>query len=148
MSTTSEAGRIAYAPLRPSRFETPRGPGSKKRSVTGYLIKDTTATTAKREFAKIDRFIGTDLSVGFDYRPLLSENISIVAGVSGLIPGQGFRDIYNNSFDCVQPLVGELFVCEFCLLKNVKIMFRAFLILKDCGSDCGRFGMAARTLDR
>ncbi|WP_406697439.1 hypothetical protein V5E97_01145 [Singulisphaera sp. Ch08] len=62
---------------------------------------------------KIDRFIGTDLSIGFDYRPLLSENVSIVMGVSGLIPGQGFRDLYNNSNDRVQPLVGSFLFANF-----------------------------------
>ena len=33
---------------------------------------------------------------GLEYRPLLSENIIFVGGVQMLIPGQGFRDIYNN----------------------------------------------------
>ncbi len=47
----------------------------------------------------IDRFIGTDLSIGFDYRPLVSENVNFVYGLSGLIPGQGFRDLYNNFSD-------------------------------------------------
>jgi hypothetical protein len=45
---------------------------------------------------KIDNFIGTDLSLGFEYRPLLSENLNFMLGLSGLIPGQGFRDLYNN----------------------------------------------------
>jgi hypothetical protein len=45
---------------------------------------------------KIDNFIGTDLSLGFEYRPLLSENLNFTLGISGLIPGQGFRDLYNN----------------------------------------------------
>jgi hypothetical protein len=44
----------------------------------------------------VHHFIGTDLSVGFEYRPLLSNNIIARFGVSGLIPGQGFKDIYNN----------------------------------------------------
>jgi hypothetical protein len=44
----------------------------------------------------IHRHIGTDLSVGFEYRPLLSNNIVLLCGVSGLIPGQGFKDLFNN----------------------------------------------------
>jgi hypothetical protein len=44
----------------------------------------------------IHRHIGTDLSVGFEYRPLLSNNIILLCGVSGLLPGQGFKDLYNN----------------------------------------------------
>jgi hypothetical protein len=44
----------------------------------------------------IHRHIGTDLSVGYEYRPLLSNNIIARFGMSGLIPGEGFKDIYNN----------------------------------------------------
>jgi hypothetical protein len=44
----------------------------------------------------IHRFIGTDLSTGFEYRPLLNNNVIMKFGVSTLLPGRGFRDIYNN----------------------------------------------------
>ncbi len=54
---------------------------------------------------RIDKFIGLDFATGFEYRPLLSENISIVGGVSTLIPGQGFRNIYNNFDSRVGALV-------------------------------------------
>lgn len=53
----------------------------------------------------IDRFIGADLAVGFEYRPLLSENVVFIGGASTLIPGQGFRNLYNNFSDRVDPLV-------------------------------------------
>jgi hypothetical protein len=59
----------------------------------------------------IARFIGTDLGLGFEFRPHLSNNIIITAGVQGLIPGQGFRDLYN-------PIVG-----------NVPSMFAGFMDL-------------------
>jgi hypothetical protein len=49
----------------------------------------------------IDQFIGCDMSIGTEYRPLLNNNIIIVAGVSGLISGEGFKDLYN-------PLVGDV----------------------------------------
>ena len=45
--------------------------------------------------------IGTDLSLGIEYRPYLNNNCIIMGGISGLIPGQGFKDIYN-------PLVGRV----------------------------------------
>jgi hypothetical protein len=45
---------------------------------------------------KIHRTIGTDLSLGAEYRPALNNNIIIDCGISGLIPGQGFRDLYDN----------------------------------------------------
>jgi hypothetical protein len=57
------------------------------------------STNVLRSFlfqGNIANFIGTDISMGLEYRPFLSENISINLGLSGLVPGQGFRDIYNN----------------------------------------------------
>jgi hypothetical protein len=63
---------------------------------------------------KIDRFIGTDISIGLDYRPLLSENINFTMGISGLIPGQGFRDLYNNfSARTNSVLIGSFMVLNF-----------------------------------
>lgn len=43
----------------------------------------------------IHHYIGADLSTGLEYRPLLSNNVIIIGGVGGLIPGQGFKDLYN-----------------------------------------------------
>jgi len=43
----------------------------------------------------IDTEIGTDLSLGLEWRPLLNNNILIIGGVSGLLPGPGFEDLYN-----------------------------------------------------
>jgi hypothetical protein len=45
--------------------------------------------------------IGFDLSIGFQYRPLLTDNIVISAGFGTLIPGQGYRDIYRRTTDPV-----------------------------------------------
>ena len=50
---------------------------------------------------QIDRTFGTDLSLGFLWRPLLTENITVAAGFGALLPGRGFRDIYRT----VQPAV-------------------------------------------
>jgi hypothetical protein len=60
----------------------------------------------------IHRFIGTDLSLGMEYRPHLNNNIIVVAGVQGLVPGDGFRDLYN-------PIVG-----------NVPALFAGFMNLQ------------------
>jgi hypothetical protein len=40
--------------------------------------------------------IGLDTGVGVQYRPLLSDNITVTAGVGTLFPGQGFKDIYTG----------------------------------------------------
>ena len=53
----------------------------------------------------VARFIGADLSAGFEYKPLLSDNVVFICGVSALIPGQGFQDLYNNFSNNVSTLV-------------------------------------------
>ena len=45
----------------------------------------------------IDREIGWDLSFGLEYRPLLTDNVRLTAGLGLLAPGAGFKDIYSTS---------------------------------------------------
>ncbi len=52
----------------------------------------------------VHHFIGTDLSTGFEYRPLLNNNIIFVFGAAVLFPGNGFRDLYNRLSSDVNPL--------------------------------------------
>jgi hypothetical protein len=58
----------------------------------------------------IHNTIGLDYSLGFQYRPPLSENIVITGGASALSPGQGFRDIYSGK-------------TQFSLFANVRFQF-------------------------
>jgi len=51
----------------------------------------------------IHRLFGYDLSAGFFYRPLLTNNIVCSAGFGAFIPGPGYRDIYNDN---QQPVPG------------------------------------------
>lgn len=44
----------------------------------------------------IHHFIGIDPSMGFEYRPFLNNNVITKFGVSALLPGEGFRDIYDK----------------------------------------------------
>jgi hypothetical protein len=53
---------------------------------------------------QIHRFIGTDLSAGVEYRPLLSNNVLVNFGVASLVPGRGFSDLYDNIVGPVHPL--------------------------------------------
>ena len=48
--------------------------------------------------------LGFDFSLGFQYRPLLTENLVITAGFGVLLPGAGYRDIYKQSTDPVGSL--------------------------------------------
>jgi hypothetical protein len=45
---------------------------------------------------EVRNFIGTDLSLGAEYRPRLNNNILLIGGVSGLIAGEGFDDLYRR----------------------------------------------------
>lgn len=76
-----------------------------------YLRFERTAPIALLLFeSPIHNTIGVDTSVGFQYRPPLSENISITGGAAALFPGQGFRDIFSG-------------VTQFSLFANVHFQF-------------------------
>ncbi|MFN6128843.1 MAG: hypothetical protein ACK494_08100 [Planctomycetota bacterium] len=67
-----------------------------------YLWFNQTATLETYTFqSNIRNQIGLDLSSGIEYRPWLNNNAIIVGGISGLVVGQGFRDLY-------QPLNGDV----------------------------------------
>lgn len=53
---------------------------------------------------QVDNYIGTDLSSGLEYRPLLNNNIIFVAGLAMLIPGDGFQNLYDRLNHQVNPL--------------------------------------------
>jgi hypothetical protein len=52
----------------------------------------------------IDREIGVDLSVGVEYRPLLSNNVIVTCGAATLLPASGFKQIYNRLTGHTNPL--------------------------------------------
>jgi len=61
------------------------------------LFFDKTASLETFTFqSNIDRFIGTDLSTGFEWRPQLNNNIVFLGGLSALVPGGAFRQLYNR----------------------------------------------------
>lgn len=45
----------------------------------------------------IAKEIGWDLSFGMEYRPFLTDNLRLVAGLGMLLPGAGMKDIYRES---------------------------------------------------
>jgi hypothetical protein len=70
------------------------------------LLFDKTAVLETFTFqGDIDRFLGTDLSSGIEWRPRLNNNAIILVGASALIPGSGFRAIYNKRDERVDPLL-------------------------------------------
>ncbi|MCH7687699.1 MAG: hypothetical protein IH899_13615 [Planctomycetes bacterium] len=54
---------------------------------------------------KIDPEIGTDLSIGVEYRPFLNDNVMFIAGFSTFIPGKGFDDLFGiaNPLELFEP---------------------------------------------
>jgi hypothetical protein len=76
-----------------------------------YLRFESTAPIELLLFeSPIHNTIGVDTSVGFQYRPPLSENISITGGAAALSPGQGFRDLFSGK-------------TQFSLFANVRFQF-------------------------
>jgi carboxypeptidase family protein len=62
-----------------------------------YLQFDRTQTLSNLLFqSNVHRSIGADSGIGISYRPPLTENIVLTAGVSSLVPGLGLRNIYNS----------------------------------------------------
>jgi hypothetical protein len=46
---------------------------------------------------KVRNELGLDCSIGFKYRPLLTDNIIVSAGIGMFLPGAGYRDIYRRN---------------------------------------------------
>lgn len=62
-----------------------------------FLMFDKTNSLEVFTFdGNIQRTIGVDLSSGVEYRPFLSNNVIFTAGIATLLPGQGFKQLYNN----------------------------------------------------
>ncbi|QDT36411.1 HEAT repeat domain-containing protein [Stratiformator vulcanicus] len=62
-----------------------------------YLMFDKTDVLETYTFQDdIAREIGVDLSIGIEYRPLLSDNIIIEAGWASLVPGNGMKDLFGK----------------------------------------------------
>jgi hypothetical protein len=67
--------------------------------------------------------IGHDLGLGFIYRPLLSENIIVTAGASGLRRGRGFTDIYSSNCDGIPTGCGATTPTLFSTFVKVKFRY-------------------------
>ncbi len=64
---------------------------------TNFLWFDKTQPLETYLFAdRVRNFIGTDISLGAEYRPLLNNNILFLGGLATLISGDGFKDLYQR----------------------------------------------------
>jgi len=77
-------------------------PRLKAIGTVNYIRLDATQSVEAILFqGNIHKTLGTDISLGLRYRPLLNQNISIVGGTAVFLPGRGFKDIYEKN----RPLV-------------------------------------------
>ncbi len=84
-----------------------------------YLRFDKTETLDLLLFQPgLRKSIGIDLGAGVVYRPWLSENVVITAGVTGLLPGAAFEDLYTST--CATGACGS----------GSKKLFNAFAVVK------------------
>jgi hypothetical protein len=60
-------------------------------------MADTETVNYALHTANVTPLIGYDLSGGIIYRPLLTDNIIISAGLGSLIPGEGYKAIYRTN---------------------------------------------------
>lgn len=75
-----------------------------------YMWFDKTASLETYTFqGDIARDIGLDLSTGFEFRPRLNNNAIILGGIAGLVPGGGFRQLYNKK-DAKVPILLDGFI--------------------------------------
>jgi len=63
-----------------------------------YLRFDNTTTLERILFqAPIDKEIGWDFGAAVRYRPFLNENMAFIVGMTALVPGKGFKQIYESA---------------------------------------------------
>ncbi len=65
-------------------------------NVNFLWFEDTSVLETYLFTGKVRNFIGTDISTGLEYRPLLNNNILFTAGLASLISGGGFNDLFQN----------------------------------------------------
>ncbi len=61
------------------------------------MFMDTDTISSALVTEDIDREIGWDLSFGVQYRPYLTDNVRLFAGLGMLFPGAGMKDIYRTT---------------------------------------------------
>ncbi|HEX9671209.1 MAG TPA: Ig-like domain-containing protein, partial [Thermoanaerobaculia bacterium] len=73
-------------------------PRLKAVATANYLRFDRTEPLELALFqAAVGKEIGWDLSLGARWRPFLNNNAAVLAGIAGLLPGDGFADIYERA---------------------------------------------------
>ncbi len=66
-------------------------------NVNQLWFDNTSSLSVLRNQGDIDKGLGTDLSVAIQYRPLFIQNIVFNASAAVLVPGKGFKQLYESN---------------------------------------------------
>ena len=69
---------------------------------------NTSSVSVLRNQGTVDREIGTDLSAALQYRPFFNQNVVVNASVAALVPGRGFKQLYQTDRTQYSVLVNVL----------------------------------------
>lgn len=79
-------------------------------SNVNFLWFDTTRSLEVFTFQdRIANEIGTDISLGIEYRPFLNDNVMLISGLSTFLPEDGFKDLYNKQGKTASSMYGHFF---------------------------------------
>jgi len=65
-------------------------------NVNGLWFANTSSLEVQRNQGTISRTLGLDVSVALQYRPFFTQNVVINASAAALLPGQGFKELYDT----------------------------------------------------
>ncbi len=66
-------------------------------NLSSIAFADTTVLQYLRNQGPIDRQLGTDLSVGIQYRPFSTQNVVLNASIATLEPARGYKQLFDSS---------------------------------------------------
>ena len=66
-------------------------------NVSSISFADTTVLQYLRSQGSIDKQLGTDFSIGVQYRPFSTQNMILNASFATLEPGKGYRQLFSSS---------------------------------------------------
>ena len=66
-------------------------------NVSNIAFADTSVLQYLRNQGPIDRQLGTDFSVGLQYRPFSTQNVVLNASVATLEPGRGYKQLFDSA---------------------------------------------------
>ena len=66
-------------------------------NVNKLYFVNTSSLSVLRNQGPISKDIGIDVSAGVQFRPFMSQNLVLNASAAALIPGKGFKQLYDEN---------------------------------------------------